>query len=289
MLEKGNTRMGTHAIGSVGRASLVMLSLTTLAGAGVAQAGYTTSFGVENHFVDPVSWNIGDLNSTYNEWDAKSAAIGNTPDHGTTTNPAGLTDATLDVKSPGFRSGTGVFYSFSNHYGATADIYNHGGTSGAGTYNATYGTHVIIQTGSSQNPDLQAGFTELVTGHGFGNFWDSMKIVELNGSSIAGGDNASALQISEISFTESAPSAFGPADVQELIYEFWLPGYTGDFRVDWDQTVHAAIDTLRVDSIIAVQDVGGTTPFALTVIPEPASLALLALGSLAMFSRRREI
>ncbi len=239
-----------------------------------------TSLGVENQFYGPAGWNVGDLNSTYQEWDAKLTGTGNLPDHGYQTNPAGLTDPTHGVKSPGFRTGSSNFYSFSGDYGATADIYNHGG------FASGYGTHVIVQTGSTVNHDSDAwaaSASELVSGHGMGNYWESLVLVDLNDIPITGGDNASALQISEISYLQGVTTSMGPVDYQELIYEFWLPGYTGDFRVDWDQVAHGTIDTLRVDSMIAME-ANGNTPFPLTPVPEPATLGLLVSGLLVVVS-----
>lgn len=268
------------------------LAVAGLAGA-TASAEYVTNFGVQNHFLDPAGWNVGDSGSTYQEWDSLTvpSGIGNSPDRGYATNPTGLNSPTLSVKSPGFHSGSNNFYSFSSNYGATADIYNHT----TGSYGPEYGTHVILQTGSSQNPDAEgvvAGHMELVAGHGFGNFWDTMKLVDLVGNPIAGGDNASALQIAEISYQPDVASSFGAVDYQELIYEFWLPGYTGDFRVDWGQIVHGTIDTLRVDSMVAAAAVGGGSPFPLTsAVPEPGSAGLLMTGAIsavgAVVMRRR--
>jgi hypothetical protein len=248
----------------------------------VASADYITSLGVENRFLDPAGWSVGDAGSTYQEWDAKPATTGNLPDHGYQTNPAGLADPTHDAKLPGFRTGTSNFYSFAADHGATADVYNHGGAGGSGGYGPGYGTHVIVQTGSAVNRDPAAwaeGATELVTGHGLGNYWESLEVVDaVTGASIGGGDNASALQIAEVSYQEEVNTSFGPVDYQELIYEFWLPDFTGDFRVDWDQVVHGTIDTLRVDSMIAMESAGGGTPFGITPVPEPATLGLLGSG-----------
>lgn len=263
----------------------------------IASAGYTTTLGLENTFYEPAGWTVGDLNSTYQQWNDKDATTGNLPDQGYTTIPGSLTDPTHSAKSPGFLTGTSNFYSFSTHYGATADIYNHGGSSGPGGYSSTSGTHVIVQIGTSQNADPLAWATygdgthgELVAGHGVGVFWDSLQLLDLTDSPITGGANNEALIITEVSYRENVTSTFGPVDYQELIYEFWLPGYTGDFRVDWDQVVHGTIDTLRVDSMIAEAGPGNLTPFVATV-PEPSSAVLMlgmtVLGGLGYVARRR--
>lgn len=267
----------------VAAASLAIVGSMT----SIASAGYTTSLGVENLFNEPTGWSVGDANSTYQEWNAKSASTGNLADQGYTTNPGSLTDPTHAAKSPGFVTGSTNFYSFTGHYGATADIYNHGGSSGGGGFGSSFGTHVIVQIGTSQNPDELSWASygdgthdELVTGHGVGAFWDTLKLVDFTDTVIVGGANAEALAIGEVSYREGVASTFGPVDYQELFFEFWLPNYTGDFRVDWDQVVHGTIDTLRVDSMIAEELIGGGSPF-IAAVPEPGSAALLLLGLLS--------
>ncbi len=226
-----------------------------------AQA-YTTSFGAENLFVSPSGWNTGDANATYNEWDAYTVIIGNAPDIGAVSNPAGLSGAALSTQSPGFVAEPGLFYSFSGNYGIVAEVYNHGGVSGGGGFAAADGTHIIVQTGGTQSR-TPGSAPELVPGHGVSNLWQTLQIVDHAGNTIVGGDNASALQIREVSYRTGLASNFGPVNYQDVLYEFWLPGYSGDFRVDFDQIQHATLDTIRVDSTIAPQATGGGTPFAL--------------------------
>jgi hypothetical protein len=66
--------------------------------------------------------------------------------------------------------------------------------------------------------------------------------------------------------------------LETYIWEFFLPNYTGDFRVQWDQLAHSSFDQLRVDSMIA------ESAFEITPIPEPATALLLPF---AMFAVRR--
>jgi hypothetical protein len=258
-------------------AALIAVGLVVGSAAPSQAVSFTSSLGIDSGFVDPGGWSVGDAGSTHQIWNAKTASLGNLPDQGYNVAGATLTAPTHSVKSPGFGpTSTGNFYSFSGDFGATADIYNHGGSS-------SLGTHVIVQIGASLNPD-----EESFPGHGTGVFLDSLKIVDLSDAALAGGDNPSSLQISEISYEEGVSSTFGPVDYQELIYEFFLPNYTGDFRVDWDQKVHATIDTLRVDSMIAPQAFSLTGVSAVTT-PEPSSMLLCVLGGLtvAAMSRRR--
>lgn len=248
-----------------------LLAAACLAVAPTARAGFVTSLGVTSNLVEPAGWSVGDPLSTHQVWDAKAANTGNLPDQAYDVAGASLTDPTHSVVAPGFRTGTSNFYSFSANYGATADIYNHG-TSPSGN-----GTHVIVQIGSSVNPDQES-----FPGHGTGTLLDTVAIVDLSDAEITGGANGDALQIAEVAFQSGVSSSFGEVDYQELIFEFWLPGYTGDFRVSWGQMIHATIDTLRVDSIIAAQDIGGGSPFPTTTVPEPSSLALLGIAATAL-------
>jgi hypothetical protein len=146
------------------------------------------------------------------------------------------------------------------------------------------GTHVIVQIGNTLNPDAES-----FPGQGTGVYLDSLQIVDSLGNPIAGGSNASALQIAPVSYGAGIDSPSGPVNYQELIAEFWLPNFTGDFRVDWNQKVHATIDTLRVDSMIAAAAIGGGTPFALTAVPEPTSALLFSIAAVGLTSLSRRM
>jgi hypothetical protein len=111
-------------------------------------------------------------------------------------------------------------------------------------------------------------------------FYDTMEIVDLAGLPITGGDNASAIHEEQI-WSGLVGSTFGDVTIETFIWEFYLPGYTGDFRVQWDEIVHSSFDQLRVDSMVT------ESALPITPIPEPASVILLVLGSLAV-SRRRQ-
>ncbi len=208
---------------------------------------FTTSLFVQNGFLEPSGWAVGDPHTTHQVWDSKTEFSGedNLPDMGYNSAGETLIAPTHSVRDPGFRSGTNNFYSFEGDYSAYADITNHGGAASG------LGTHVVVQIGASLNG-------------GVGVYLSSIGITESSGNAITGGGNSDALQIAEVSFQVDVFTSFGPADYVEIIFEFWLPGYTDDFRVDWDQRVHATIDTLRVDSIIASELPGGGSPFAFT-------------------------
>ena len=218
-------------------------------------------------FFEPDAWTTGDANTTYQEWDTVTGTSGNTPDVGLSVNPSITTDPTLSAVAPGFVAGSGNFYAFSAPYRITADIYNHGGSSGTGGLPAGAGTHVIVQTSATLN-------------EGQGIQADTLQIVDLPGNAIAGGDNAGALR-HDVLFEGTVSSSMGPVTQREEIWEFFLPNYVGDFRLQSDVAIHSSFDQLRVDTAI------GRDAFATMDVPEPATLALLAVGGALTLARRR--
>ncbi len=209
------------------------------------------------YFVDPNSWDIGDPGSTYQEWDVLVGMMDNKPDLGQVSNPASLPLPSLRVYPPGFVSSTANFYSFSGNYGVSVDIYNHGGSSGAGAP-AGYGTHVIVQTAATVNRDPNDGGPASV-------LIDSVQITDFNDAPIVGGGSAEALRVNEI-WRGLVPSSRGNVSQQELIWEFFLPDYTGDFRVRMDNIVHSMFKQIRIDSRLAA------TAYAITPAPGPYDL-----------------
>ena len=134
----------------------------------------------------------------------------------------------MNVASPGFASSSGGYYSFSDNYSVSANVFNHGGFSGGGgPYGLSYGTRVLVQTAATVNEDTEKGGPASI-------FADSLQLVQHNGTFIASGDNASLLRLTDVSSEDLVPSPFGLVNQQELIYEFWLPGYTGDIRVEFN-------------------------------------------------------
>ena len=208
-------------------------------------------------FVTPDHWKVGDAGSTYQQWDVMAGNTGNAPDVGVFSSGAPI----LDVVSPGFRSGSSNFYSFTGHYSTKADIYNQTGIGG---------THVIVQIAATMNPDPGIGPASVFT--------DSLEIVDLSGGAITGGANSEAVNWMEL-FQGVVSSSFGEVIQQEQKWEFFLPGYTGDFMVKSESIVHSMFQQIRVDSMIT------GSAFAVT-IPEPATMAILGLGGLLL--RRRK-
>ena len=260
----------------------------------IASATYTTTFGISNGFVEPTLWSVGDADSTYQEWNWKTTLTGNAPD---AVNPRGLSFSGSSYDSPGspthgahgpfFNAGMGVFagsvLSASHNFygldigvavnppltGGTANIFNYG-VSDPGE-----GTHVLVQTGSTLN-----GLT--------GNVPGTLRLVDIaTGLPILGGDNASATITQTnvyngtiIDIPDQGPTA---VDYEELSYQFFLPNYAGNFRVEWDQAYSTSIDTLRVDTFIGPQFIASTP------VPEPASAVawMLMFGTIGLVRRKR--
>ena len=215
------------------------------------------------HFEIPQHWSISNALTTYQEWDVLTMRSGNTPDFGWSSNPAGLSQPTLSTASPAFVSGSANFYSFSGNYSIESVIFGHGGAGGGGTP-AGYGTHVIVQTAASVYSD-----------GGSSVFADSVRIVDVSGNAISGGANIEALRAEEL-WQGLRMSTMGEVTQQELLWEFWLPGFTGDFKILADVSMHSMFMQMRVDTIAAP-----------TAVPEPASMGLLLLGGGVLLKLRR--
>ena len=208
------------------------------------------------NFQDPNDWSVGDPGSSFQEWDADPIdflgdpdvflfSTSNTPPSAMNTNPPLCDDPNLGVNSPGFVSSSGGYYSFNGNYSLYAEILNHGGMSGSGgPYNSSHGTRVIVQTAATINEDPNEGGPA-------GIFAETLELVHLDGSPLIGGENSSAYSITEISDPNLlVDSPFGLVHQQELVFEFWLTSYTGDFRIQTDSIIHSSFQHLRVDTLI---------------------------------------
>jgi hypothetical protein len=218
------------------------------------------------YFVQPAGWNVGDSDSTYQAWDTLTATTGNLPTAGYITNPSIATNPTLNVSSPGFRTGSGNFYSFSGDYGIHADIPNH-------NVGGTLGTHVIVQTAATTN-----NLVSVVAG--------SMKIVDTSGAALVGGSNGQALVSAAALAAGRVNSHMGSVGYGVQLWEFYLPNYSGDFRVRWTEVDASSFDQLRVDTFLSPNALPAT-PFTFQVIPEPTALALVLSGLVGLVARPR--
>ena len=227
----------------------------------VLLSGTQRVFATAVNFQEPSDWNVGDPDSTFQEWEADPEDFPGDPDFfffiptgtapsSSSANPAISSDSMLGAVPPGNTSSSGGFYSFNGDYGTFADVLNHGGASGSGgPYNSNHGTRVIVQVAASMNTDPNAGGPASI-------FADTLELVAPGGGALVGGDNLSALSITDVTdpnFIIPNPFLGGTAVVQELVFEFWLPSYTGDFRVQSDSIVHSSFQHLRVDTLIVEQ------------------------------------
>ena len=197
------------------------------------------------NFQEPVGWTVGDADSTFQEWNASVAPFSGsgTVPSASNFNPSLSSTPTMGVELPGFSAGSGGYYSFSGDYSIHAEVFNHGGSSGiGGPYPANYGTRVFVQTATTVNNDPNEGGPGSL-------FQDSLELVKHDGSPIAGGDNDSLLGVTQV-FLGNVLTLFGIVPQQELVFEFWLPGYTGDSRIQFDTIIHSSFQHLRVDSMI---------------------------------------
>ena len=228
--------------GGIVVASWVLVSLTTsnaLAGA--------------HAFQDPTDWSLGGPGSTFQEWEASLATPYSTLEtlpSGSNGNPTLTSPSVMDAESPGFVAGSGGYYALSGDYRVNANVFNHGGSSGSGgPYSSRFGTRIFVQTAATVNEDVSEGGPASILS-------ESLGIVTHEGVPLAGGDNSSLLQTTEL-FLGNVITSFGIVPQQELLFEFWLPGYTDDFRVQFDTIVHSSFLHLRVDSLIVEAGVAG--------------------------------
>jgi hypothetical protein len=263
--------------------------LTAIVALTTATSFASPYIGTGEYFIDPDGWNIGGPGSTYQAWDEFAPNPGppgppshilppKAPDAGLTTNPVlGAGPTVTGLGTPGAGPGDfGVFilitgpnniYSPAGDYTLNANIPNHG--TGGGN-----GTHVIVQTASSAGPT------------GLATLPNTLQIVDLSNNPISDGENSAALVNGEVIAAGGVESTMGSVDLEVLIWEFFLPNYTGDFRVQWTQGIHSSFDQLRVDSFIAPAALAPTT-FTFQQIPEPSSLAIGLLGLAGVFVGRR--
>ncbi|MEM8947441.1 MAG: hypothetical protein AAGD11_19865 [Planctomycetota bacterium] len=229
---------------------LIVLQLTIWQSADVHATGA--------QFQEPTGWMVGDLNSTFQEWDANldfenpanafSFSASNTQPSDEEALPALAPEisSAMGANLPGFVAGSGGYYAFGGTYVVEADIMNHGGEFGSGgPYGNDFGTRVLVQTAATLSTGGISVFPDEILEEEI----SGIEIVQLDGTPIAGGENESKLQSVQL-FVGDVVTPIGIQAQEELLFEFWLPGYTDDFRVQFDVQQHASFQHLRVDTLI---------------------------------------
>jgi hypothetical protein len=220
-----------------------------VAAVAIAVLSITTAFAAPIAFSEPGTWTVGDVGSTYQQWVAAPSpnTIVNNLSH--IANPA-TSNPTLVGTNGAFVASSGGFYSFSTNYTVTATI--------PSTGIAGSGTHFLVQTAATLNPDYQP------EGDGTGGsvIRDSIKILDSSNNVLV---TSLAGDVTRSYYNPTFASSFGEVQYEELIWDVYLPGFTGDFKVVFNEFVHSSLQILRVDSSVAA-------------VPEPGTLALLGSG-----------
>lgn len=227
----------------------------------------------DSGFQEPADWNVGDALTTFQYWAAPDESFRadrvtepamdfQTPAYQSAFEPALAFDPNdepneipdgplLDNVSPGYRTSNGGYYSQNGVYSIFAEIYNHGGVVGAaGPLASGLGTRVIVQTAAlaGQIPD---GTGELETGSVI---LDDIQLVAPNGDPLLGGENESLLAFEDRSTGEEVTvvtdAGLFTAPFESFQFEFFLPNYTADFRLEAGLGNHTSFQFLRIDTQI---------------------------------------
>ncbi len=215
--------------------------------------------GSAHAFNEPTDWAVGDAGTTYQEWTgAPGSPINLAPAH--VSDPA-LAAPVLSATGA-FIASSGGYYSFAANYSLKANVANYG-AEGLGTW-------VIVQTGATLNPDLIYPGEE---GTGGSVLRDTFRVLDSVGNVLA---TSSVSDVIRTLYDPAYESSFGTVQYEQLSWSAFLPGYTGDFTVDFGVKVHSSFQELRIDS-------------AVVAVPEPGTYALLlaGLGAVGFVARRR--
>ncbi|QDU32092.1 hypothetical protein KS4_01210 [Poriferisphaera corsica] len=211
------------------------------------------------NFVDPGEWSVGSSGSTYQAWDVFTGTTGNGPDVGYNREGDLVASSGVQVSGP-YVASSGNFYGLFGEFDVTADVVNASGGSGTGT-------HVVVQMASTSSAD-------------------EVKVFNGAGEEIAGAVQLRSDELGKVFlYNMTPPGSSTPVPIYsyEDIYEFYLPDYVGDYQIVASYAGHSSFDGLRIDSYLT------DSAMSVTVVPEPAAVALLGLGGLMILQRRRKV
>jgi hypothetical protein len=189
-------------------------------------------------FIEPTTWEVGDLNSTYQEWTAGGTSaqpVTGAAQMVRTTNPWLAIDPVLS-QTGAFIAGSGGLYSFSGPYTVTAQIPSHSVTGASGT-------HILVQAASTMNPDYDPEGNQT----GGSVLRDSIKIYDAADQLL---DTSLTAEVTRTFYAPNYP-LFGGVGYEEVAWQVFVPGLVGDFKVTTQVMVHAGVQAMRVDSIVA--------------------------------------
>jgi MYXO-CTERM domain-containing protein len=119
----------------------------------------------------------------------------------------------------------------------TAQIPNHSIAGATGTY-------LLLQAASTTNP----GYDPQGNGTGGSILRDSIKVYDATNQLL---DTSVPLEVFRTFYTSNYP-LFGGVGYEEVAWQVFVPGAVGDFKVTADVMVHASLQAIRIDSLVAV-------------------------------------
>ncbi|MCC7085698.1 MAG: hypothetical protein IT427_11910 [Pirellulales bacterium] len=188
-------------------------------------------------FVEPTQWDVGDLHSTSQIWNngGPNSPIAATP-NSHLSNPPLPDDPELSWTGA-FVASSGGLYSFSGSYSTDALIPSDSPSAASGTY-------IIVQTAGTMNPD----YDPEGDGTGGGILRNTIKVYDAANTLVRASDPADvhrSLYISDYPL-------YGGVGYEELIWQTFVPGLVGNFRIAADSFEHSSLQAIRIDSLVSV-------------------------------------
>jgi autotransporter-associated beta strand protein len=256
------------------RSKLAAIAALSVLGVG-SPAHALSPYSESLNFYSPAFWTAGTTQySTMQQWDTQPGSETPTtsddspwfaapPINGTNNlfdndnQPGGVSIGTPMLNVSGGVNSTPYLIS-----GGTPDaaVPNYG--VGATPVDAVYtGTHVIVQLASTVGSE---DFNGTVGGQSVNP--DSMQILtggDGGGTVLATETSSAFLRKTLISSVNSGinnPFTGTPVFMENWIYEFFIPNYTGEFRANWSHDFHTVFEAVRIDSALTTGSAFPITP-----------------------------